>query len=365
MLGEQRRAVVVVARIGRLDTVVWLRRQRGDYVREHIVRQPCHTVVVGLARPHPVTGDASVTNLAVGALARVIPCRPERAGRADREVGLPLRTVRGIGVQLHRRAKGHTAVGGADVIDIARVTASAVLRIDQVNDIVECSRLTPALVPPVAAVIRKHAGEVADSCHARSREAGAGVGVGPCVATVRGPINMVDVVVGEATAAFVHPGDVNIARNLVGGDLDVPDEGVGNVDRGGPSDAVIAGVGGANLLALSEVIPGSVHSTEKWRRWVVIRVARLAVVTGTLVNASTNRPGDAAVSGLPGAKAKTAAARSDINCKESAGRFVVENNRVAKVRAVATAQRTGEDAGESGAAVTGVRYTGIAARGAV
>ena len=101
------------------------------------------------------------------------------------------------------------------------------------------------------------------------------------------------------------------------------------------------------------------------RGGVVIGDARLSVVVAAVVNASTNRPGDAAVSGLPGAKAKTAAARSDINCKESAGRFVVENNRVAKVTPVATAQGTGEDAGESGAAVTGVRYTGIAARGAV
>jgi hypothetical protein len=41
--------------------------------------------------------------------------------------------------QLERRAKGHTAVGGTDVKDVARITASAVLGIDQVNDIVECS----------------------------------------------------------------------------------------------------------------------------------------------------------------------------------------------------------------------------------
>src|SRR5947209_16247179 len=291
MLGDDRSAVIVVARIGPLDVEVGLRRQRTNYVRQRIVSQPCHAVVVGLARPHPVTGNARVSISAVGALARVIPRRQESTGITDRNVGLPLRTGRGIAVQLERRAEGHPAIGGANVVNVAGIAARPVLGIDQVNDIVEGSRLTPTLVPPVAAVIGKHAGEVTDSCHARSREAGAGVGVGPCVATVRGPINMVDVVVWEATAAFVHPGDVNIARNLVGGDLDVPDEGVGNVDRGGPSDAVIAGVGGANLLALSEVIPGSVHSTEKWRRWVVICVARLAVVTGTVVNASTNRPG--------------------------------------------------------------------------
>ena len=33
--------------------------------------------------------------------------------------------------------------------DVARIAASAVLGIDQVNDVVERGRLTPALVPPV------------------------------------------------------------------------------------------------------------------------------------------------------------------------------------------------------------------------
>ena len=63
-------------------------------------------------------------------------------------------------IQLEWRAKGHAAVGGTDVIDVARIAAGAVLGIDQVNDVIEGSRLTPALVPPVAADIGKHAGEV-------------------------------------------------------------------------------------------------------------------------------------------------------------------------------------------------------------
>ena len=62
---------------------------------------------------------------------------------ADRKVGLPLRTGRGIGVQLEWRAKGHTAVGGADVIDVARVGAGAVLGIDQVNNAVVGGRFDP------------------------------------------------------------------------------------------------------------------------------------------------------------------------------------------------------------------------------
>ena len=45
--------------------------------------------------------------------------------------------------------KVDTTVGGANVEDVARIAASAVLGIDQVNEIVKRGRLTPALVPPV------------------------------------------------------------------------------------------------------------------------------------------------------------------------------------------------------------------------
>ena len=100
-----------------------------------------------------VARNGRVTRGAAGALARVIPRGEESAGRANRKVRLPLRTGRGIGVQLERRAKGHTAVGGANVIDVARVSASAVLGIDQVNDVVEGSRLDPS---PRAASSRRH-----------------------------------------------------------------------------------------------------------------------------------------------------------------------------------------------------------------
>jgi hypothetical protein len=95
-----------------------------------------------------------------------------------------LRTGRGIGVQLERRGKGHTAVGRADVIDVARVSASTLLGIDQVNDVVEGSGLTPAFVPPVAAAIAKHASKVTHGCHAGAGECGAGVRVSPRVTAV-------------------------------------------------------------------------------------------------------------------------------------------------------------------------------------
>src|SRR6266480_1096228 len=188
MLGEDRGAVVVVARVGGKDAGVRLRRKRGDYVRKRIVRQPGRAVVIGLARPHPVTGSGRVTKSAVGALALVIPRRQESAGGAYREVRLPLSAGSSIGVQLEWRAKGHTTVGGTDIIDVARVTPSAVLGIDQVNKIVDRSRLTPALVSPVTAAIGIHAGEVGLTAAigaARSGEGRAGIGVGPGDAAVR------------------------------------------------------------------------------------------------------------------------------------------------------------------------------------
>ena len=184
MLGGYRGAIIVVARIGRLDAVIRLRRQRADNVRECIVRQPRRAVIGGFARPHPVTGNGRVAPGAASTLARVIPRRQEAAGRADREVRLPLRTDRGIGVQLERRGKGHTAVGRADVIDVARVSASAVLGIDQVNDVVQGSRLTPAFVPPVAAAIAKHAGKVTHGCHAGAGKNGTRVRMSPRVTAV-------------------------------------------------------------------------------------------------------------------------------------------------------------------------------------
>ena len=78
---------------------------------------------------------------------------------------------------LNGAPKVDTAIGGTDVIDVASVTARTVLGIDQGNDVVEGSGLTPALVPPVAAAIAKHAGEVTHRCNARAGERRTGVGV--------------------------------------------------------------------------------------------------------------------------------------------------------------------------------------------
>src|SRR6266404_8915790 len=108
---------------------------------------------------------------------------------------------------------------------------------------VESGRLTPALVSPEATAIGKHLGEVADSGDARPWKGGPGVGVGPGGSAVGGSVDEVVVVVREATAAFVHAGDVDVACGQVTGDLDIADEGsaAGNLSRAAPSQPIVGG----------------------------------------------------------------------------------------------------------------------------
>src|SRR5436190_16247840 len=152
---------------------------------------------------------------------------------------------------------------------------------------VESGRLTPALVPPVGTAIGKHAGEVARSGDARPGKAGAGVGVGPGVAAVGGPVDEVHVGVGEATAAFVHAGDIDVACGQVAGDLDVADEGGAGSDLSlvGPGRSVVSGVLDVDALASSEIVPGNVHAAKEGAARVVVGPAGLAVVATAAVNA--------------------------------------------------------------------------------
>src|SRR4029453_9043092 len=146
MLGGYRRSVVVVASISALNERVRLSRQWAANIRESVVRQPTRSIIVGLARIHLVKRRIRITIDAVREIAPVIPHRQKRATRALRYVSLPLRTSCGIGVQLHRGAKGSTIIGRANVIDVASITASAVLRINVVNYPIEGGRLAPAHV---------------------------------------------------------------------------------------------------------------------------------------------------------------------------------------------------------------------------
>ena len=100
-------------------------------------------------------------------------------------------------------------------------------------------------MPPVAAQIGKHAGNVSYRRNTRSGEDGASIGMTPVLTAVGGLEDVVDIVVGEATAAFVHTCDVHSpAASHITRDLHVADEaGVTHCYRAVPRGAGISGKG--------------------------------------------------------------------------------------------------------------------------
>src|SRR6516164_8854714 len=110
MLGEQGRAIVVIAGVARHDKRIALSWQGCNHIAEGHVGEPSCAVVSGLARPHSVAGDARVAFAATGALPRVIPHGEDSACGADRNVRLPLGTGSGIGVQFKWGAESNAAV---------------------------------------------------------------------------------------------------------------------------------------------------------------------------------------------------------------------------------------------------------------
>src|SRR5437870_5917694 len=117
MFAGDRRAIVEGAHV-RDEARVVLSWQRANHIREHIVRQPSHTVVGGLACPHPVTRNGWVTTCAAGALACVIPHGENGAARADRQIGLPIRTSSGISVNFSGGVKVWPLTVGRVIIDL-------------------------------------------------------------------------------------------------------------------------------------------------------------------------------------------------------------------------------------------------------
>ena len=93
----------------------------------------------------------------------------------------------------------------------------------------------------------------------------------------------------EATAAFVHPGDVQVpVTDIVAGDLHVANEGTGVGHRylAAPSDAVVSGAAyDQGACTYVKVVPGNVHVSEVRRGGVVVSPARLPVVAAVGVNA--------------------------------------------------------------------------------
>src|ERR1044071_1278991 len=235
------------------------------------------------------------------------------------------------------------------------------------DDMVVSSRFTPAFVSPEATAIGKHTGEVADSSNAWSGKARTSIGVGPGVAAVSGSVNEIAIGVGEATAAFVHAGDVNIARSKVAGDLDITDEGSAsrNLSRVSPSHAIIGGIAEEEGTRCNiEVVPGNVHPPIEWATRVIVGPTRLPVVLTVAVNAIMGPASRAhGISGLVPTKALTAAATVKPDGEPCSGRAVVQNNGVAKGIGKGALVAGRSDAGEGVSPIGGDRYTGEIAGG--
>ena len=156
--------IVIVPRIHRLYARIRLKRQRRNYVREAVVIQPGRTVIGGSARPHPVTRRTRTGRLTTSRcpFALVIPHREKAAGRAHRNVRLPLGFGRiGIAIELERGAKGLTLVCRADVKNITRIPGRCIARVvDIVNYAIESGRFAPTFVSPIS-VTGVHRGEIA------------------------------------------------------------------------------------------------------------------------------------------------------------------------------------------------------------
>src|SRR5262249_51229550 len=137
---------------------------------------------------------------------------------------------------------------------------------------------------------------------------------------------------------LVHAGDVHVARDFVGGNLDVAGfAAVGrNLMRSRPSRAVISGEGGeeaANVAAIQDVVvvPRGVDPPEKRRGWVVLSRSGLRIVREAAVHAEMGpairvpRSG-----GLDPARPPTAAGRvRNPDAQPSGACLVVETNGVA------------------------------------
>src|SRR5215211_8479449 len=135
-----------------------------------------------------------------------------------------------VAVQLKRCAKGHTAIGRADVENVAGIAPGSVASINVIHYAVLGRRLSPALMPPVSRTI-VHSCEIPRRATTGSWKDWAGVRVGPSRAAVRGLEKEVCVVVREAAAAFIHSSDVHIAVGYVAGDLHVADKGTLRADH--------------------------------------------------------------------------------------------------------------------------------------
>src|SRR4029077_4214282 len=138
--------------------------------------------------------------------------------------------------------------------------------------------------------------------------------------------------------------------------LDIADK-AGSNPVLGPGATVVSGH--ANLESTStdiEVVPGDVHVSEVRRGSVVVSPARLPVVAAVGMHAEMGPAIRVRRSSGFVSTQRTASVGVEPNGKTGLGRFVVQNDRVAKgIGEWALAAGVG-DAGEGGAAVGGARY---------
>src|SRR5581483_3485024 len=248
-------------------------------------------------------------------------------------------------------------------IDVAGVTAGTMLGVDQVNKIVDCGRLTPALVSPVATTIRKHTGKVANGSYARSGERCASVSVSPGGAAIGGCEDEVGDVMRKTATAFIHTCDIHSpAARQVARDLHVTNKcsAVDHCCRATPCGAAIIGVDAhESALADVKVVPGNVQTPKKRRSWIVVGPTRLAI-SRALVESAEMGPAIRVFRcrRLIPAQALAAAGAIQPHCNPGPRWLVVQNNRIAK-RIVKGALTVGfGKAGEGSAAVGRDRCAG-------
>src|SRR5262249_7202331 len=146
-----------------------------------------------------------------------------------------------------------------------------------VNNAIQSSRLTPAFVPEVTAVIGKHAGEIGINAAGNDARPGkantaAVVGVSPGGAAVGGFEDQVEVGVRKATAPFIHARDVQVAVGRVTSDLNVANEtGVAHCYFTAPRVAVVRRAADhERAVPYAEIVPGNIHVAGVGRARVVV-----------------------------------------------------------------------------------------------
>src|SRR5437879_212909 len=127
-------AVIIIADIFRHDVRVRLVGKWADHAGEGRIRGPGEAAVGRLGRVHLVAQNSRASlDAGRGGIAFVVPHCHQAAICGDRKVRLPISFTTGIGVQLHRRAKGGAIIRGTDGEDVRRVGADLGV-IDVVND---------------------------------------------------------------------------------------------------------------------------------------------------------------------------------------------------------------------------------------